>query len=75
MEEKNISCKYCTRKPIFESTGRFYEWENEEFVAIEDWIQIAIGVNEQGRFRITAHGENSVDYYPNYCPECGRKLQ
>ena len=61
-------CKYCSRKPEFDRDGSFYEWDNEEPVTLY------IGVARNGRLRITASGDNRADYYPKYCPECGRLL-
>ena len=67
-------CKYCSRKPEFYRDGLFCEWENEEPVSPEGWTMLYIGVARNGRLRITASGDDRVDYYPKYCPECGRLL-
>lgn len=69
-----IGCKYCSRKPECDSSGMFYEWDNEEEIARGAWTEIHIGVDERGRLRLTACGDGRADYFPKYCPECGRKL-
>ena len=39
------------------------------------WISLVRGVTEDGRICIHADAEDSTDnYYPKFCPECGRKL-
>ena len=69
-----IGCKYCSRKPERDSSDMFYEWEDEETIANGQWTTMYIGVDEHGRLRLTARGDGCADYFPKYCPECGRKL-
>lgn len=67
-------CKYCSRKPEFEAWGDFFDHDNEEQITPDGWTVLYIGVDRNGRLRITASGDDRADYYPKYCPECGRPL-
>ena len=69
-----VGCKYCSRKPETSFNGYFYDGDNEEQVASGAWTSMYIGVDERGRLRLTACGDGRADYFPKYCPECGRKL-
>lgn len=58
-------CKLCENKPKTKQT-------------IEEgaYIVLNAGIDENSRLYFEAVGESYTDrYYPNYCPECGRKLQ
>lgn len=68
-------CKYCSRKPIFDRSGSFSDWDNEEEIANGPWTTMYIGVDMRGRLRLTAVGDGRADYFPKYCPECGRKTE
>lgn len=68
-------CKYCSRKPFFDRSGSFYDWDNEEEIATGPWTTMHIGVDMRGRLRLTALGDGRADYFPKYCPEFGRKIE
>ena len=68
-------CRYCQQKPRFERDGGFYEWDNEIAVAEGGWTAMYIGVDADGAVRLTASGDDRADYYPKYCPECGRRIE
>lgn len=70
-----VGCKYCSRKPKESFSGYFYDGDNEEQIASGAWTAMYIGVDERGRLRLTACGDGRADYFPKYCPECGRKLE
>lgn len=70
-----MSCKYCSRKPELFHDGSFDEWENEETIASGSWTSMSVGVDADGRMRLVAVGDGRAEYYPKYCPECGRKLE
>ena len=73
--QQQLKCKYCNRKPEFDKSGNFYEWDNEEEIAQGPWTLMCAGVDEKGRMILTAIGDERAVYYPKYCPECGRKLE
>lgn len=73
-------CKLCSMKPEFllnyytgrkEYTG---DWCNEFEIARGPWTIMYGGVNRDGKIRLTASGDDRADYYPKFCPECGRRL-
>ena len=75
-----MACDYCSMKPEFrfdhwtgqkEFTG---EWDNEIKIADGAWTAMYFGVDADGRFRLTASGDGRADYYPKFCPECGRRV-
>lgn len=68
-------CKYCHQIRKTDEGGRFFEWDNSIGVAEGDYTILRIGVDEQGKIRLAAYGEDEAYYYPNYCPVCGRKLK
>lgn len=72
--QQKLKCRYCNRKPEFDKSGSFYEWDNEEEIAQGPWTLMYAGVDEKGRMILTASGDGRAVYYPKYCPECGRKL-
>ena len=73
-------CKLCSMKPKFSldpCTGRKEytgDWRNEFEIARGPWTVIYGGVNCDGEVRLTASGDGRADYYPKFCPECGRRL-
>lgn len=71
----NNSCIYCHRKPKFFPDGFFCVSDNEVILESGGWTALYMGVDRHGRVKITASGDDRVDYYPKFCPECGRKLE
>ncbi len=68
-------CKYCNRKPVFDSAGYYETWSNKETVATGAYSSLSIGVDASGKLIILGGGDDDTEpYYPKYCPECGRKL-
>lgn len=70
-------CKYCNQKPRFvDLDGTPVLISDIEMVRGDgSYAALMIGADEDGRLRMYASGENeSDDYYPKFCPECGRKL-
>ena len=37
-------------------------------------LDLLFGVQHNGRYVIWATGDDNAEYYPKFCPECGRKL-
>lgn len=68
-------CKYCTRKPEFDTYGYFCYWDSGETVASGAYTSLSLGVDENGKMVIVAYGDDQAVYYPSYCPACGRKLK
>lgn len=67
-------CKFCSMTPTIEDWG-YNNWDNEIQLAIGGWTALYIGVDEVGKICMRASGDDYTDnYYPKYCPECGRKL-
>lgn len=69
-------CGYCNQKPKFDSDGYYEKYWNEVEIADGAWTSLKIGVDEEGRICMRALGDGYTEnYYPKYCPNCGRKLQ
>lgn len=80
-KDTNVPCKLCGMKPEYridpytgyrEYTG---DWDNEFKMADGPWTSLYGGVTSDGRIRLTATGDGRADYFPKYCPECGRRLE
>lgn len=74
-----MSCKLCGMKPKFEynqytNSVDFRDYDNEFDIADGPWTVMYAGVDADGRIRLTAEGDGRADYYPKFCPECGRRL-
>ncbi len=68
-------CEFCNQKPVF-SQGKYREFESRIRLATGPWVRMYIGADENGRVVMRAYTDGSSgNYYPKYCPECGRKLQ
>lgn len=37
-------------------------------------LELNFGIQHDGRYIIWATGDDNAEYYPKFCPECGRKL-
>ena len=67
-------CKFCSMTPTIEDWG-YRNWDNEIQLTFSGWTTLYIGVDEVGKVCMRAYGDDYTDnYYPKYCPECGRKL-
>jgi hypothetical protein len=61
--------KYKKTKPGYS------HFENEVELVSGIWTAIYVAVTVDNKIVLRACGEDYTDdYYPNYCPECGRKL-
>lgn len=70
------TCKFCHQTPDF--FGDFFEeWgpENNINLAKGSWTSLCIGVDRDGNTVLRAFGDGIAEYYPKFCPECGRKLE
>ena len=72
-EQPQEGCKWCSRKPVF-SGSYCLNCDNEEALADGDWTILYMGCDEVGRIRLTACGDGRADYYPKFCPECGKPV-
>lgn len=52
--------------------------DDVKYLGYGAWNEIALdllfGVQHNGRYVIWATGDDNAEYYPKFCPECGRKL-
>ena len=70
-----IECKYCHQEPVL-LDGDYYNHENQIVIATGPWTVLCIGVDKDGNTVMRACCDDYTDdYYPKYCPECGRKLR
>ena len=68
-------CKFCNMTPTIDKDWGYDNWDNEISIARGSYTKLYIGVDEKGKVCIRACGDDYTDnYYPKYCPECGRKL-
>ena len=68
-------CLYCHQKLVLYD-GCYDEHANQIALVKDDWTLLAIGVDQSGNVVMRACGDDyTEDYYPKYCPECGRKLK
>lgn len=82
MSTKNEGCKLCNQKPVFEEypsclyPDRYNDLKSSYVLVSGCYDEIRAGADRDGRIVLWASGEGESDfYYPNYCPECGRKLK
>jgi len=67
-------CRYCEIVPKYDDGWDNY-WDNEIEIADESgFTTIYFGVSQNGKYYISASGDDRAFYYPKYCPECGRSL-
>ena len=67
-------CRFCHQKLVLDN-GEYYEWNNEIEIVSGGWTTLYIGVDICGDTVMRACGDGRTrDYYPKYCPECGRSL-
>lgn len=70
-------CKYCEQKyaPLNKGYGDD-RYKNQIELVNGGWTSLYIGVNSNNKIVMRACGDDYTnDYYPKYCPECGRKLR
>lgn len=80
-QEKNeadtLGCK--TVKEYDEMTGGNLAWDPEFEKTIElsqgYFTQMIMWTDKAGRVVMSACGDEVSNYFPKYCPECGRKLR
>lgn len=73
-------CKFCEQEIIqgedeLDFYDKGYYWDNEIEIADESGFStLYMGVLRNGKYYISASGDDRAWYYPKYCPECGRRL-
>ena len=74
MDKNNEQCRFCHQELVHDN-GYYNEFDNQIELASGGWTALYIGVNEIGEVVMRACGDSFTrDYFPKYCPECGRKL-
>ena len=72
-------CRYCHVEPVFHTRRdgfTFYSMSDSEItLAKGNNAELAIGADKDGRVIMRAWGDGYTDdWYPNFCPVCGRKI-
>lgn len=68
-------CKLCGLKPEFYHDGSYDGFSSSFELAPGNYTTLYASADERGRLFIYGYGDDETErYYPNYCPECGRKL-
>ncbi len=74
-EQKN--CPFCHQTPVFlrNSIGTLDVTKCQKELTSGEWTTLYIGVDPKGHPVLRACGDDCTDdYYPKFCPECGRRL-
>lgn len=67
-------CKFCERE--YDNTYDYGYIRNQTELVSGGWTTLYIGINSDNRIVMRACGDDYTDdYYPKYCPECGRGLR
>lgn len=67
----------CKKQPIFDEIGDWDVEKNNEVLAGTDLLRLEVEVSTNG-FSISSFSKEAntlIDFYPQYCPFCGRKLR
>ena len=48
--------------------------DNSTNLAYGLWTTLNLGIQHDGKYVLWACGEDRAEYFPKYCPECGRRL-
>lgn len=67
-------CKLCSRKVKFGRYGSYSSTDNEITIATGAWTTLEAGLDPRGNLYLSAMGDGRADYYPKFCPECGKKI-
>lgn len=62
------------KEPSVDDSSYGYETIDENEMAVGDYTTLSMERLEDGKYLIVATGEGRAEYFPKYCPECGRKL-
>lgn len=72
---KNKECKICGLKPQFYSDGTYSRYDSAIELTSGGWTNVFAAKDENNKVCIYGLGDDYTEnYYPKYCPECGRKL-
>ena len=66
-------CAICSQKPMICDRGVMQTYTQVN-LAKDNGIPLYAGVDTAGRVFVFAGVDRAVSWYPNFCPECGRKL-
>lgn len=71
-----VKCKLCGLEPLtYEEEEEGYFHEKDVELAEGNYSSLKCVKNSAGRMCIYAVGDDCTeDYFPNFCPECGKKL-
>lgn len=78
MTREQRTCPFCHQKPVFfkNLVGELNYCACQKELSSGGWTTLYIGVDRIGHTVLRACGEDCTDdYYPKFCPECGRKLE
>lgn len=69
-------CPLCSMKPFFDMAGEWHGYSSSKQLESGPWISLRACKDKYDRLAIYATAEDDTDfYYPNFCPECGRRLK
>lgn len=72
---ENKECKICRLKAHFWDDGEYLQYESSVKLVDGGWTSIFAAKDENDKVYIYGLGDDYTEnYYPKYCPECGRKL-
>lgn len=72
---ENKECKICGLKPQFYSDGTYNRYDSAVELTFGGWTSVYVAKDENDKVYIYGCGDDYTEnYYPKYCPECGRKL-
>lgn len=80
MNSEKQSCSLCAIKPYFYEGLRgdekeYSKHESSRVLSSGPWSWLKVCKDQNDRLAIYAVGDEDTElYYPNFCPECGRKL-
>ena len=76
MKKAQKNCPFCHQKLKLSRQSFYSNSDNEMELASGGWTCLYIGLDPNGRTVMRACGDDYTNnYYPKFCPECGRDLQ
>ena len=72
-------CRYSLRKKKYRKTAKnvqylFLTGSILLALATGAWTTLEAGLDPRGNLYLSAMGDGRADYYPKFCPECGKKI-
>ena len=70
-------CEYCKQKP-WTRTQKEHDYDFDHRLPLDDdyggYVGLYMGIDKNGKYYLSAIGDDEVRKEINYCPICGRKL-